>query len=520
MNKSNNALSNNKLSIMENHIMDHMKSIKTSNTYSIKRIIFTLTLSLITLCAYAYTSSAATPPTMESPLSEIEEFMEFSADSAEYDETTDTVKVLGNVRITFSDIALSADELMIFSASNTVEVDGRIELNKNKLSFHGNGLEYNYKTGRGILKRGQVRVEGLNLAGEEIEISPDLITMHSVTGTTCEFGKEDYHIRARELEIKTDGRARLKKISFHYRDRRLFGVPAFTFAVASKSDKTLGGKGSAGRWSYSSPAMRYSRFGGLELRAGVRRMKGNGDNMGVDFDYYMQEGMFTETRWQRPRRNGFPEINLRVGKQYKENAGYFRNTNPRIVWNQPTLEVGMRDRALMNTRLSFGGNFELGKLKEAQTKDSVGRFFTKMNASYPINPGDRIKYALVGDGRYGIYDGWNKYRVLGAGINAETGNIESDYTKLEYLRFRHGGATPFFSDLVNTNSKLFAYAARMISPRTQVYADSQYDLGETRFDETIFGAVRRYNCIKFYAKYHTERKQIGIGVQLLNLRRK
>ncbi len=451
---------------------------------------------------------------------EIEEFLEFSADSAEHDETTNTVRVSGNIKITFSNLALWTEELTVFRASDTVKVEGNIDLEKNKLRFHGNGLEYNYKTGVGLLKKGQVSLEGINLAGEDIEINPESIVMRSVVGTTCELGREDYHVAAKELEIKPDGKARLKKISFFFRKRRLFGVPSFTFTTASRSEKTVGGKSSVSRWSYSSPAMRYSRFGGLELRSGIRRIMSNGDNVGVDFDYYMREGMFTEARWQRGRRDGIPELNLRVGKQYKENEGYFRNTSPRIVWNQPTLEARLQRQNIADTKLTFGGNFEIGKLKEAQTKNAIGRFFTKMDASYPINPGDKIKYSLVGDGRYGIYENWKKYRVIGAGIDAETGDRNKDYTRLEYLRFRHGGTTPFFSDLVNTNSKLFAYAARMISPRTQVYADAQYDLGETKFDETIFGAVRRYNCMQVYVKYHTERQQIGMGVQILNLRRK
>jgi hypothetical protein len=244
------------------------------------------------------------------------------------------------------------------------------------------------------------------------------------------------------------------------------------------------------------------------------------DTAGLYFDYYLHPGMFTEARWRHIPKQGKPQVGLRLGKQYKENTGYFPNTSPQTVWNQPTADILFPKRYILKTRLLVGGNVETGRLKEMQTKDYRDRFYTKIDAAYPINPAQRVKLSLIGDDRFSVYSAWQKYRVLGLGISGETGNADKRYLRMQYMFFSHTGTTPFLSDLVNTDDKLFLYGITPISGRTRAFVDSQYDLKLRRFDETILGAVRQTNCIKFTFSFHTRTKQVSLNMNILNLGRK
>lgn len=469
--------------------------------------------------ALFFSFAAAIPPAIasESPIyavlgEEEGDFLSVSADTADFDEASDTVRISGSVKITFENITLEADELLIDRNAKVIVTAGRIVLVKGDIRFYGNGLEYNYSSGYGKLNGGNVCAKGINFSSREIEFTPGLIMMNDVIASTCSLDKPDYYISAERLEFNPAGKAHVKKMKFYFKDRKIFNWPSYSFAVGEK----VPGEGSGmewGKWVFAPPSLGYADIGGIRVGAGVKRIRRAGDSVGFFADYYFRDGVFTEARWNRSF--GETGVSLRLGKRYKQNTGYFRNRSPVIVWSQPVLEVNLPERNYGGSRLRYGAKFEAGRLKEADHKKMSGRLFANVNLSYPLNPGQKNRFMIISDGRFGLYENWKKYYVFGNGPGFETGDVESRLLRLQYMKFRHGGRTAFLSDLVNTDTGLFGYYSIKVTNRTRVFSDVQYNIDAGRFEEIVLGAVRKYNCVQLDLSWHTEQKRIGMGMRIL-----
>lgn len=309
--------------------------IKKTNGFNPHRTFYPLCLiSLIFLFA-ATTAHAADPPysAATSPSGEtvaaenipniktdIAEFLSVFADSSAYDEKKNEMLLKGNVKIDFKHIALETDELAIDREKGIVRAPGNVLIKTKDLLFYGKGLEYDYENNTGSFKEGRASFDGFNISSELIELSPELITMNNIAGTTCPLDCQEYHITAQRLTLNTDGKAHLSKISFYYHKTKLASWPSYGMTMIRKKNKGKESKKvqSPGSWAISPPSMGYAKFGGLELRAGIHRLKGT-NTTGLYFDYYFREGMFTEARWKRELKTGGPQVSVRFGKQYKEN---------------------------------------------------------------------------------------------------------------------------------------------------------------------------------------------------------
>lgn len=439
-----------------------------------------------------------------------ERLLDISADNFEGDVEQGAMSLRGNVKVEYGGMLMESGAMELDNETGEVSADGDISVTRDGLEFKGCGFKYNYKTGEGSLKAASARMEGMYFFSGNVAIFSDRVAMNDVSASTCPLDASDYTIRAKKVELAQDGRAKFNKISFHFKDRRLMSWPSYTMRPGGR-----GGAGSGveyGSWIFSPPSLGYSDIGGAEIRSGVARARAKGDTVGLYTNYYFREGFFTEARWQIPM--GDFNATLRFGKQFKENRGYFKYSSPETVWNSPTAELRMPQKAYRGARLLVDGGVEAGMLKEDHLDKAQSRAHANVNAKYILNPKQKIQHALISDARLGIYKGWERYRVIGSGLETSFVFGERRNLRIQYLMFNHNGETPFDSDMVNTNNKLFLYADHKISKRTSVLADIQYDDDLNKFDEVVIGGFRLYKCVKFQLAWRAKRKMINMSMSI------
>ncbi len=440
-------------------------------------------------------------------------FISLKSDSANYQQSDEIIRLDGNVTIEFDGFLLSTDSMIVDRDKNLISTEGSFVLNRDGHRFEGEALELDYENDIGRMKKAHACIKGMNFFSEDVEVSPEYIVMHDMVATTCSSDSPDYSIKAKQLELRENGKGYFKKISFYYRKKKILSWPSYSMSLKENSGVVSESGVQVGNWMFSSPSLGYADHGGLRLGSGIVRTFDSGASTGLFLDYFIKDGFFPEARFEK--RVYDYDVALRLGKHYKENTGYFRYFDPVIVWNEPTLSVGFDEREFKNTKIRYHGSMEVGQVKEMQLRYPEERAFLNLNAAYPINSGKKVVYSLITDGRFGLYNNWRKYRVWGKGVGAE---YEEDRKSLsvQYLNFRKEGQTPLLSDLVNTNDKVFVYATHKISNRTILISDNQYDLDENRFDEVVVGATREYECLAFSFQWRTQRKQVGISMRILN----
>jgi len=464
-------------------------------------------LLFIAAAALALSGAAAA---QDAPVAE--RLIDISADNFEGDAEQGAMSLRGNVKIEYGGMLMESGAMELDNETGEVSAEGDISVTRDGLEFKGCGFRYNYKTGEGSLKAASARMEGMYFFSGNVAISNDSVAMSDVSASTCPLDATDYTIKAKKVELSQDGRAKFNKISFHFKDRRVMSWPSYTMRPGGRRDAAAGSGVQYGSWIFSPPSLGYSDIGGAEIRSGVARARAKGDTVGLYTNYYFREGFFTEARWQKPM--GDFNATLRFGKQFKENRGYFKYASPETVWNSPTAELRMPQKAYRGARLLVDGGVEAGMLKEDHLDKAQGRAHANVNAKYILNPKHAIQHALITDFRLGIYKGWERYRVIGSGLETSFVLGEKKNLRVQYLMFNHNGDTPFDSDRVNTNNKLFIYADQKISKRTSLMADAQYDDDLNKFDEVVIGGFRLYKCVKFQLAWRAKRKMINMSMSI------
>jgi len=441
------------------------------------------------------------------------------AGDLEYTGSESVLRYSGGVRIGFSWFEIETDSLEVDTEKRTAKTvaDFVITTNEKDLAFSGKSFFYDFGEDRGTLLQVRTNVEGVNFLAEQVDIEPGgNITMKDVVASTCCLENMEYHVEAKVVELKAGGRAKFRKLALYFRNRRIVAWPSYSTGFRT-GGAAAPGMDVAGGWVFSPPALGYSDLGGVEVKSDVKRTSRRlGGTSGLYVNYYARDGFFTEARQSGAIGDLFT-YNARVGKQYKENTGYFRYFGPVVVWNYPALEITKNFGKFPGTKVEYGGSFEIGAMKEEETPKALKRAFFKGYAKLPLNSKRMpVRFSLIGDGRYGVYEKYREYRIWGNGVEMETGHMDRNYLRLQFLDFRAGGKTPFLSDLVNTNDKVFAFGSTRINKRDSFMVDAQYDKADSQFDEIVYSGVRNLECLEFFVSWRAERKSLGLSMRVLN----
>jgi len=468
---------------------------------------------LLALSAAAFSNAAFSAEFKEATKGGEGRFLNATADSVTYGEQDGKVSIKGNVVIESEKMKITTSEMKIDRTKKEILTENPLTLVKEELMFSGEKLLYNYESGTGTILSGRISFEGVYFYSPIVQITPDLITMNDVIASTCPCENNmDYHVSAKKVELSKTGKAVFKQMTFFFKTHKVFYWPTYSMSMAS--GKSVASGVPVGKWNFSSPSIGYAHVGGIRAGAGLTGQLKNGDKAGILMSYYLSDGLFTVAQFERKSPRGY-DMSLRFGKEYKENKGYFRYHKPVIVWNEPTLEMKMPQKVLKFGAIKINGQLEAGRLKETEQNHAMNRAFANVSISKPISDIGNVRFHFIGDGRFGLYDGLAKYKVFGTGLRIETGDEKDAAASLEYLNFFHSGTTVFESDLVNTNDKLFGYVKKKVDRNVWLTADAEYDLKENRFEEIVFGGIRKLKCLEFDLNWRTEKKEIGMHMRIL-----
>ena len=430
------------------------------------------------------------------------------------DEESQTITATGTVRVSMDDMELTAGSVLVEQATGTVTAGGDIRITRGAECFSGTHLEYNMDNRVGAMDGAMGCYRGINVWGQRLEFSTNTALFHDARASTCMPDALDYHIRAKSIEVTPDRKLKFKKIGIYVKNRRIFKWKSYTLNMGGGGPSADPGR-SIGSARFKPPSLGYDDVGGVNVKSGLVMPLGRNRNAELNAGYYELDGFIPELKlWQQ---RGGATSWISTGKQYKENTGYFRYLDPVVVWNQPNAGVDLGYRTVGHTRLNYRFTAEVGRLKEAHLHTAKSRAWGNLYVSYPLNPGRNIVYSLLADGRYAIYTGSRKYRVLGTGAGVDWVHCDNakHVLRLQYMHFDPEGRTYFWSDLVDTNDKLYFYASAKISQNYSLRTDGEFDLDDAHFDEVEYIVTRKFNCVSIDFGWRKEFNRILLRLNVL-----
>ncbi len=121
--------------------------------------------------------------------------LESSGDTFEVDQKTGWVTFSGNVKVRAGDHSLQADRVRLHQESGEVQARGNVVIRQTGMGvWSGDYIEYNYKTGRGLTGRGELRVGEFRTVAREVTRREDgRFDARHMRVTTCTNDPSRWH---------------------------------------------------------------------------------------------------------------------------------------------------------------------------------------------------------------------------------------------------------------------------------------------------------------------------------------
>lgn len=439
------------------------------------------------------------------------------ADDVFYDVEAGIVRIESGVLMQAEDTELQSSGVDIDVKTGIVESPNPVRLSRNGLAFEGKAFQYNYNTGTGTVYLPLGCFGGVNITADDMAIEKNLLVLNNVKASTCDPEKLDYHLAARKIEVSSTGKAKVIKGKFYFAGRRIFKWPAYSFSLNLRQGEVQGPAVAKKSFALHPPKIGFDSYGGLLVGSVVDVPSPEPWIVKADVNYYYKYGLFPQFVAERENRLGV--VRAGVGKQWKENSGYFRYLGGIEIWSLPNIEIDMKPIDL------FGGgnpillNWEFGRMRESSigrpVKRAIGKiFYTQRFARYR-----NAQFFFIGDSRGALYSGNRKFGVTGAGIGFTMAWSERQMLSIHHMKFDKGGNSPLFYDRVDPNNKWFGYARVPIGKKIMLTLDTRYDSVAHVFDEVIYKVTKYFNCTSFSAGWQKERKQFSFNFRVTNLKR-
>lgn len=203
----------------------------------------------------------------------------------------DTLIVQGEVQVTYEDVLIYCDRLVVDTKDQIMEAFGNVTYEEDGDTLDAAYLRYDLDSRESYLSlvravfKDDANVNGpLYLSGQEVKSSPDEILLYTSTLTGCELTEPHYHLEARQIQYYPDDKIIARGVSYYEGRYKLFTLPYLVVSLKKS------------RW--EAPKIGYNSEDGWYLKTTYNYYR-NPDWLGSIFlDYYQLKGWGTGFKHQ------------------------------------------------------------------------------------------------------------------------------------------------------------------------------------------------------------------------------
>ena len=205
------------------------------------------------------------------------------ADNLSYDQESGTYEASGHVVLRQDDVYLTADQLILQSATQDVAAEGAVQIRQADDELSGHRIHYNLSTGQGRVQQGRVFLSEKNfhLAGEDVEKTGEA-TYHVTNGrfTTCDGEVPDWEFSAEQIEVHLGRYATARNAWFRVNDVPLLYFPYILYPVKTERESGL-----------LVPRVGYSREQGVKMSLAWYQVLDRNQDATIYLDYFSEMGV-------------------------------------------------------------------------------------------------------------------------------------------------------------------------------------------------------------------------------------
>jgi lipopolysaccharide assembly outer membrane protein LptD (OstA) len=280
-----------------------------------------------------------------------------TADAVRYIDEQRQIEANGHVTVTYNDIIVAADYVLIDQEMNAMLAKGNVQLTKDGTSYTSERLLYYFKTEQGwiapitskITSKDESNVkEPIKVAADEAFLDGEELLVNKSYVTGCDREYPHYHFTADSLEYEPDQRIVLHNVWYWEGRVRLFYFPKITISLETEK---------GGHNDFEMPEIGYSDDKGWYLAWGYNYYfnkknsarfyldeltQWGGDGIGVTHYYNPKStSQWTQDYFYKENSNmGYPKDDYRLKYTYKNTANAKLSYETLLSYYQTYSETG------------------------------------------------------------------------------------------------------------------------------------------------------------------------------------
>ncbi|MBN1460541.1 MAG: LPS-assembly protein LptD [Armatimonadetes bacterium] len=447
---------------------------------------------------------------------------EIEADVVEVDLDRERTQASGNARLSYQDIELHADDVTAERITGDVHAQGHLMLVQGERVLYGEALDFNLRSGVGVLQHARAVEQGVVITGEEIALSPERIEAREARFSTCDKSDPHYAFAARRITLTPaepsklgpprSGTLSLSQGRLLYRGKTLLPLPGYSVRVGDIGSTdgtprpvvgitgddgpyvslgyTLGSEDAAARGELN---YRYTTSRGVRGYIRAYRVVGPAE---VTFGYLRRED---------PSDRDVEPDDLEASL-----ADVLVNRQPEYGVLVPEYRIAGKLSATASWLAGSYTEFDTDGQVELASGDRTSLSALLRYGSYPVSPSVALSHGL-GWRRsdYSPGDSLTVRLVRHTAAIRFNDRLELD---LSHITRRETGESPFLFDGVGPNRELLSELTWVVNPAWRAELVHYYDLELNESRDMIVEAIRTAHCLEYTIGWRRETGSVYVGV--------
>jgi lipopolysaccharide assembly outer membrane protein LptD (OstA) len=388
------------------------------------------------------------------------------------------------------EILIYSDYLEYDDNTKTLNAEGNVRIEKERVYLNSSSFFYNLNTEEGILKKSIFKIKNLRVKGEETYLKKNEYLVKNGEFTTCEKDTPHYKFSAKEFLIRNN-KIICKKLSLRIKEKRLFTLKKFSLPIEIGSEEIKSKKNIFSpeigisskekiflRWNYN-----YNFRRDFSLSSFFRYSPWFGFQGGINFS---------------GRKNEYKIENI-ISKTFET-----KDVLPDVwVKRYPEIKIEKGEKEFFKKFLSYylegsWGNFEENNFKIKSERKKIGIGF--LSPLFHITRDTNLRFLLNYEkSKYTISD--YKFQDLKYETVLNKSFGEKLSLQLNYINHRLKGETPFIFDRVELKEELKNKITKNISKYIKLETTSRYDLTNNKIYDTEVIMEYRVDCFNVLCRW-------------------
>ena len=172
-------------------------------------------------------------------------------DKVEYSHDQKKIVGTGNVSITYGDIKLSCDKIIVYTDTKEAICEGNVKISQPGASMEGEKINYNFSEKRGYAINSKMQAPPFYGKAERVSQTGDKdFELDKGYVTTCNREKPHYRVEAQEVRVYLDDKVVAKNIVFYIFDIPVFFLPLYVQPLKGEFPEVTIVPGRTSDWGY------------------------------------------------------------------------------------------------------------------------------------------------------------------------------------------------------------------------------------------------------------------------------